>query len=61
MSHPRCVQVMDRHAPPLRIDTHRDNKIMQTLLAKNGFQYCGVIRLTNGEPRLAYYRGQSEK
>lgn len=42
---------------PLRIDTHRDNTVMQALLAKNGFAYCGVIRLADGAERLAYYRG----
>ena len=42
---------------PLRIDTHRNNTVMQDLLRKNGFQYCGVIHLAeNGEPRLAYHR-----
>ena len=40
----------------LRIDTHRDNKIMQHNLAKHGFTYCGVIYLANGDERLAYQR-----
>ena len=38
----------------LRIDTHRDNTVMQDLLRKNGFVYCGVIHLAenakNGWP-----------
>lgn len=38
----------------LRIDTHRDNRIMQHLLAKHGFTRCGIIYLANGEPRIAY-------
>ena len=38
----------------LRIDTHRDNLPMQRALAKNGFVYCGIIHLENGDPRLAY-------
>ena len=38
----------------MRIDTHRDNKGMQNLLAKLGYQYCGVIILTSGAERLAY-------
>lgn len=38
----------------IRIDTHRDNTVMQHTLAKNGFQYCGVIHLENGDPRLAF-------
>lgn len=40
--------------PHLRIDTHRDNKIMQHVIAKNGFVYCGVINTKDGTPRLAY-------
>lgn len=38
----------------LRIDTHKDNKIMQYLIEKNGFHKCGVIYVTDGTPRLAY-------
>jgi hypothetical protein len=40
----------------LRIDTHRDNKIMQHNLAKHGFTYCGIIYLASGDERLAYQR-----
>lgn len=40
----------------LRIDTHRDNKAMQSALAKNGFTYCGIIYLANGAERLAYQK-----
>lgn len=47
----------------LRVDTHRDNKIMQHLLVKLGFSYCGIIYLENGDERLAYQRaaGQQNK
>lgn len=38
----------------MRIDTHRDNKGMQSLLTKIGYQYCGIIILTSGAERLAY-------
>ncbi len=38
----------------LRIDTHEDNKIMQHVLEKLGFQRCGVIYVYNGTPREAY-------
>lgn len=38
----------------LRIDTHRDNRIMQHCIRKAGFQYCGIIYLANGDERLAY-------
>ena len=40
----------------IRIDTHRDNHIMQHLLEKHGFEYCGIIYLANGAERLAYQR-----
>ena len=40
----------------IRIDTHRDNTIMQHLLRKYGFAYCGIIHLSNGEERLAYQK-----
>ena len=40
----------------LRIDTHRDNRIMQHLLGKHGFQFCGIIYLASGDERLAYQR-----
>ena len=38
----------------IRIDTHRDNKIMQHLITKYGFVYCGIIYLEDGSERLAY-------
>lgn len=37
----------------LRIDTHRENKRMQHVLEKNGFQYCGTV-IQNGGDRMAY-------
>lgn len=40
----------------LRIDTHRDNKVMQKLLRKNGFSYCGLIHIGDGSERLAYQK-----
>ena len=42
--------------PNIRIDTHRDNRIMQHLLDSHGFTYCGVIYLASGDERLAYQR-----
>ena len=38
----------------IRVDTHRDNKIMRHLIVKYGFEYCGIIYLANGDERLAY-------
>ena len=42
--------------PHLRIDTHRDNRIMQHLIDAAGFTYCGIIWLEDGTERLAYER-----
>lgn len=38
----------------IKIDTHRENKSMQRFLNKNGFEYCGVIYLKDGEERIAF-------
>lgn len=38
----------------IRIDTHRDNIIMQHCQTKYGFTYCGIIHLKNGDERQAY-------
>lgn len=40
----------------IRIDTHRDNHIMQHVVKKYGFTYCGIIFLASGDERLAYQR-----
>ena len=40
----------------LKIDTHRNNIPMQKALAKNGFEFCGIVYLENGEERLAYQK-----
>jgi hypothetical protein len=42
--------------PVLRADTHRDNTVMQAALDRNGFKYCGIIFLDDGDERLAYER-----
>lgn len=45
----------------IRIDTHRDNKIMQHNIEKHGFKYCGIIYLANGDERLAYQKMTEKK
>ena len=40
----------------VRIDTHRDNIIMQHNIKKHGFTYCGIIHLASGDERLAYQK-----
>lgn len=48
-----------RQIPNIRIDTHRDNRVMQTILTRYGFRYCGIIHLANGSERLAYQMATS--
>ncbi|MCQ2331951.1 MAG: N-acetyltransferase [Paludibacteraceae bacterium] len=52
-----CVRFCRTICANLRVDTHRDNLIMQHLATKEGFHYCGIIRLiykTADAERLAY-------
>ena len=50
----RCVKFCREIISNLRADTHEKNILMQDLLVRNGFRYCGVIRVANGSKRLAY-------
>lgn len=50
----RCFRWALTQCPNLRIDTHADNLPMQKALRKFGFTFCGIIRLANGDPRMAY-------
>ena len=38
----------------IKNDTHKDNKSMQRMQAKNGFEYCGIIYLEDGAERIAF-------
>lgn len=51
-----CLQWCYEQMPNLRADTHRDNHILQHILKKHGFRYCGIIYLLNGDERLAYQK-----
>ena len=44
------------HDSNIRIDTHKDNTIMQHNIEKHGFKYCGIIYIVNGDERLAYQK-----
>ena len=48
------------HDANIRIDTHKDNHIMQHNIAKHGFTYCGIIYLASGDERLAYQKLNNE-
>ena len=44
------------HDANIRIDTHKDNRIMQHNIKKHDFTYCGIIYLASGDERLAYQK-----
>ena len=56
-----CLQFAKDKGVNVRADTHRDNIPMQKLLLKNGFVYCGIIHLKDGDERLAYQYTRTPK
>lgn len=40
----------------VRIDTHKDNYVMQNLLKKNGFKPCGTVYMEDGTQRIGYQK-----
>ena len=40
----------------IRIDTHRNNRVMSSLLKKMGYSHCGRITLVSGAYREAYHK-----
>jgi len=55
-----CFEWCFSQCPNIRVDTHQDNVVMQRILEKLGFTYCGIIFVTNGTPRLAYQKKISD-
>ncbi len=51
------VRFCTRKIPHLRIDTHRDNRVMRHLIERNGFSRCGIIHVADGTARIAYEKG----
>lgn len=53
-----CLEWAFEQCGNLKIDTHKDNRIMQHLLDKNGFSYCGIIYTDDGSERMAYQKAE---
>ena len=51
-----CLSWAFKQCGNLKIDTHRDNVVMQNVLKKNGFAYCGIIYLEDGSERIAFQK-----
>ena len=41
------------HTDAIRVDTQAENKVMQHILTREGFAYCGLVQFDGG-PKLAY-------
>ncbi len=55
-----CLQWCFGQHPNIKVDTHQDNTVMQTVLAKNGFVKCGIIYTDNGTERIAFQKSKSQ-
>ena len=55
-----CLQWCIEKCKNIRIDTHRDNVVMQNVLKRNGYLRCGIIYLLNGAERIAFQKSISE-
>ena len=44
---------LSNHIAAIRADTQDENKVMQHILLREGFEYCGLIQFDGG-PKLAY-------
>jgi RimJ/RimL family protein N-acetyltransferase len=51
-----CLQWCFEQCGNVRVDTHRDNTVMQNILRKNGYRQCGIIYVANGTERIAYQK-----
>ena len=55
-----CMEWCYKQHPNIRIDTHKDNEPMLKLLEKQGYKYCGIIKVANGDERMAYQKTGGE-
>ena len=46
--------VVENNLHTIRIDTHEVNKVMISFISKCNFNYCGIIKLADGDKRNAY-------
>lgn len=51
-----CLNWCFSRCKNIRVDTHRDNLVMQNILKKHGFTSCGTIFIANGTERIAFQK-----
>ena len=44
----------EKNISSFRIDTHRDNISMRRFIEKSNFDFCGIIYVEDGTPRVAF-------
>ncbi len=49
-----CLEFCLNSSDNIRIDTHADNLKMRKWISSKGFVYCGIIKVSDGSPRLAF-------
>ena len=52
-----CLEFCLSAGVNIRIDTHADNHPMLSWIRKRGFEHCGIIRVEDGSPRIAFQLG----
>lgn len=51
----KAIEISPQYnAKSIRIDTHKENKAMLSVVKRMNFKYCGIIYLEDGQERLAY-------
>ena len=50
----KAVNFCSERCAHIRVDTHKDNKVMQKVILRNGFKERGIIYIEDGTPRIAY-------
>lgn len=51
-----CLRWCLEQCNNIRIDTHRDNIVMQNILKKNNYTQCGIIYIADGSERIAFQK-----
>ena len=58
----KVMEYCKEQIPHIRIDSHEDNKVMQHVLEKNGFERRGTVYAGDKTPRIAFeWVGESLK
>ncbi|WP_300360505.1 GNAT family N-acetyltransferase [Fusobacterium sp.] len=47
-------KALEKNIHSLRIDTHQKNLSMKRFIEKSNFDYCGIIYVSDGTPRIAF-------